>query len=65
VTLKKPIKAVCDFCEFWDAITVKCKDKEELDAWIEAVRQERSKPKASRRNGHELLAELRSKATEH
>jgi hypothetical protein len=42
------LKRTCAYCmlEFWDAISLKCKDKEELDAWIEAVRQERRKPPA-------------------
>jgi hypothetical protein len=52
---------LCDLCEFWDDITLRCRDQAELDAWIEAVRQERRKPPASRRHGKVILAELRAK----
>jgi hypothetical protein len=63
-----PTEGACILCrqasflEFWRAITVVCDSKEELDAWVEAVRLERRKPQASRRHGHEILEEIRSKA---
>jgi hypothetical protein len=61
------LKGVCDFCqmEFWRGIAVVCDGPEEYEAFREACRKERGKPPASRRTGHELIAELRSKAAEH
>jgi hypothetical protein len=65
--VRMPLNGTCGFClsAFWDLISVTLKDQEELDAWVEACRQERRKPMASRRHGHELLAEIRSKAPKH
>jgi hypothetical protein len=62
--VRMPITGVCEFrqMEFWWGIMVVCDSKEELDAWIEAVRLERRKPPASRRHGHEILEEIKSKA---
>jgi hypothetical protein len=59
-----PLKGICGFCamEFWKGIMVVTDSKEELDAWIDAVRQERRKPQASRRHGQEILEEIRSRA---
>jgi hypothetical protein len=61
------LKGVCDFCqmEFWRGIAVVCDGPEEYEAFREARRQERCKSPASRRHGHELLAEIRSKAAKH
>src|SRR5882724_13489562 len=62
--VRMALKGVCDFCqmEFWRCIAVVCDSQEEYEAFREACRQGRRKPPASRRTGHELLAELRSKA---
>ena len=58
---------ICIRCDlaFWQGICVVTDSQEELDTWIEAARQERKKPPASRRHGQELLEELRSKAAKH
>jgi hypothetical protein len=55
---------ICMRCDlaFWDGICVICDGPEEHEAFREACRKERCKPPASRRTGHELIAELRSKA---
>jgi hypothetical protein len=47
---------------FWQGICVVTDSQEELDTWIEACRQERRKPKESRRHGQEILEEIRREA---
>src|SRR5882672_10538329 len=56
---------ICVRCHlaFWDGICVQTDGKEEFEAWVEAAREERRKAPALRRTGHELLREIRSRAT--
>jgi hypothetical protein len=55
---------ICARCAmaFVKNISVVTDSQEELDAWKEAVREERKKLPASRRHGQEILDEIRSKA---
>jgi hypothetical protein len=50
---------------FWDGMCVVTVSREELDVWIKPVRQEQRKPGQAVANGHDILAEVRSKAAKH
>jgi len=60
-----PLKSVCAQCQggFLQSIMVVVESPEELEALQQAVGQERRK--GSLRPAHDLLQEIRSKATEH
>lgn len=60
-------KGICARCDlaFWQAICVQVDSEEELEAFKQATREERSKPRHMRRHNHELLQEIRSKARKH
>jgi hypothetical protein len=62
-----PLQGICGYCamEFWRGITVVCDSQEELEAWIQAAREERRMPPHLRRHGQVLLQEIRSKAPKH